>query len=130
MTKKKSLKSFFKNKFWSGISPGSMPPHSKSLADEGAAFKSFLLVDGGKFSEAEIVKQLTTPTGTASCGELFKIQLNLFLWPLFTFWSVPIKKCRNFIRLETAWLVFKIHDAVALISILHYFISFKSFQNF
>lgn len=45
-----------------------MPPHSKSLADEGAAFKSFLLVDGGVFSEAEIIKELTTPSGTASCG--------------------------------------------------------------
>lgn len=51
-----------------GISPGSMPPHSKSLADEGAAFKSFLLVDGGVFSEIEIIKELTTPSGTASCG--------------------------------------------------------------
>lgn len=45
-----------------------MPPHSKTLADEGAAFKSFLLVDGGVFSEHEIIKELTTPTGSASCG--------------------------------------------------------------
>lgn len=51
-----------------GISPGSMPPHSKSLVDEGAAFKSFLLVDGGVFNESEIIKELTTPIGTASCG--------------------------------------------------------------
>lgn len=51
-----------------GISPGSMPPHSKSLADEGTAFKSFLLVDGGVFNESGIVKELTTPTGTATCG--------------------------------------------------------------
>ena len=56
-------------KFLAGISPGSMPPHSKSLADEGAAFKSFLLVDGGVFNENEIVKELTTPCGTASCGK-------------------------------------------------------------
>lgn len=39
-----------------------MPPHSKTLADEGAAFKSFLLVDGGTFNEAELVTRLTTPT--------------------------------------------------------------------
>lgn len=58
-----------------GISPGSMPPHSKSLADEGAAFKSFLLVDGGVFNESGIVKELTTPTGTASCGEILLIQV-------------------------------------------------------
>ncbi|XP_001848679.2 5-oxoprolinase [Culex quinquefasciatus] len=46
-----------------GITPGSMPPHSKSLSQEGAAFKSFLLVDGGTFDEAGIIQQLTTPTG-------------------------------------------------------------------
>lgn len=49
-----------------------MPPHSKSLADEGAAFKSFLLVDGGAFDEAGIIKQLTTPSSSASCGKKIK----------------------------------------------------------
>lgn len=34
-----------------GITPGSMPPHSTSLDQEGAAFKSFLLVEEGKFQE-------------------------------------------------------------------------------
>lgn len=52
MTKKKS-----------GITPGSMPPHSTSLAQEGAAFKSFLLVENGQFKEGEITNALTTPTG-------------------------------------------------------------------
>lgn len=46
-----------------GITPGSMPPHSTSLAQEGAAFKSFLLVENGQFKEDEIIKALTTPTG-------------------------------------------------------------------
>lgn len=45
-----------------GITPGSMPPHSKSLSEEGASFKSFLIVDKGVFQEAETVRQLTTPT--------------------------------------------------------------------
>lgn len=45
-----------------GITPGSMPPHSKSLAEEGAAFKSFAIVQEGVFQEEELVKQLTTPT--------------------------------------------------------------------
>jgi 5-oxoprolinase (ATP-hydrolysing) len=36
-----------------------MPPHSKSLSEEGAAFKSFLLVDGGVFNEKGIVDELT-----------------------------------------------------------------------
>jgi 5-oxoprolinase (ATP-hydrolysing) len=39
-----------------------MPPHSKTLADEGAAFKSFLLVDGGLFNESNLISRLTTPT--------------------------------------------------------------------
>lgn len=32
-----------------GITPGSMPPHSKSIFEEGAVFKSFYLVRGGVF---------------------------------------------------------------------------------
>uniref|UniRef100_A0A182Q3G2 5-oxoprolinase n=1 Tax=Anopheles farauti TaxID=69004 RepID=A0A182Q3G2_9DIPT len=44
-----------------GITPGSMPPHSTSLDQEGAAFKSFLLVDGGVFQEDAIVERLTRP---------------------------------------------------------------------
>ncbi|EDW10305.1 5-oxoprolinase [Drosophila mojavensis] len=46
-----------------GITPGSMPPHSTSLAQEGAAFKSFLIVENGVFQEEKIIQRLTTPTG-------------------------------------------------------------------
>lgn len=49
--------------YFAGITPGSMPPHSTSLAQEGAAFKSFLLVENGLFKEEDITKALTTPTG-------------------------------------------------------------------
>lgn len=35
-----------------GITPGSMPPHSTSLQQEGAVFTSFKLVTGGVFQEA------------------------------------------------------------------------------
>lgn len=34
-----------------GITPGSMPPHSTSLQQEGAVFTSFKLVTGGIFQE-------------------------------------------------------------------------------
>lgn len=34
-----------------GITPGSMPPHSTSLQQEGAVFLSFKLVQGGVFQE-------------------------------------------------------------------------------
>jgi 5-oxoprolinase (ATP-hydrolysing) len=42
-----------------GISPGSMPPHSKSLSEEGAAIVSFKLVKNGVFDEQGITKLLT-----------------------------------------------------------------------
>ncbi|XP_013116199.2 5-oxoprolinase isoform X1 [Stomoxys calcitrans] len=45
-----------------GITPGSMPPHSTSLAQEGASFKSFLIVENGTFQEEDVVKRFTTPT--------------------------------------------------------------------
>ncbi|XP_055854712.1 5-oxoprolinase [Episyrphus balteatus] len=46
-----------------GITPGSMPPHSTTLAQEGTAFKSFLIVENGAFQEKKVVERLTTPTG-------------------------------------------------------------------
>lgn len=39
-----------------------MPPHSTSLAQEGASFKSFLIVENGTFQEDEVVRRFTTPT--------------------------------------------------------------------
>ncbi|XP_054270976.1 5-oxoprolinase-like [Macrosteles quadrilineatus] len=44
-----------------GITPGSMPPHSKSLQEEGATFKSFMLVKQGRFCEAEVTEALMAP---------------------------------------------------------------------
>uniref|UniRef100_A0A7S3G9C2 5-oxoprolinase n=1 Tax=Palpitomonas bilix TaxID=652834 RepID=A0A7S3G9C2_9EUKA len=46
-----------------GIAPGSMPPTSTSLAEEGAAIKSFKLVKAGVFQEEGVSALLTTPTG-------------------------------------------------------------------
>ncbi|MEC7640877.1 MAG: hydantoinase B/oxoprolinase family protein [Nitrospinota bacterium] len=39
-----------------GITPGSMPPFSKNLEEEGACIKTFKLVKGGEFQEEEIKK--------------------------------------------------------------------------
>ncbi|KAJ8302674.1 hypothetical protein KUTeg_019070 [Tegillarca granosa] len=36
-----------------GITPGSMPPHSKCIQEEGAVFKSFKLVENGVFREED-----------------------------------------------------------------------------
>lgn len=44
-----------------GITPGSMPPHSKSIHEEGAVFKSFMLVKGGVFMEEEVTAALNEP---------------------------------------------------------------------
>lgn len=44
-----------------GISPGSMPPHSHSLEDEGAMIIAFKLVRDGKFQEEGITEILKSP---------------------------------------------------------------------
>lgn len=44
-----------------GISPGSMPPHSRSLEEEGAMIIAFKLVEKGKFMEDDITKILMSP---------------------------------------------------------------------
>ncbi len=42
-----------------GITPGSMPPNSQSVTEEGILLDNFQLVDGGKFCELELIKLLT-----------------------------------------------------------------------
>ncbi|KAM8880771.1 5-oxoprolinase [Synchiropus picturatus] len=44
-----------------GITPGSMPPHSTSLQQEGAVFISFKLVTGGVFQEEAVTEALMAP---------------------------------------------------------------------
>lgn len=46
-----------------GITPGSMPPHSTSLDQEGASFKSFLLVEKGHFRENEVIEAFKAAGG-------------------------------------------------------------------
>ena len=43
-----------------GISPGSMPPNSTSIAQEGILIDNFQLVDQGQFREQELLELLTT----------------------------------------------------------------------
>ncbi len=47
-----------------GISAGSMPPDSKTLAEEGACIESFKLVENGVFREEEIRRLLLAPAET------------------------------------------------------------------
>ncbi|KAJ6134307.1 hypothetical protein N7523_000629 [Penicillium sp. IBT 18751x] len=52
-----------------GILPGSMPPHSKELYQEGAAIKSEKLVSEGKFNEQRITELLyTEPAQYPDCS--------------------------------------------------------------
>ncbi|XP_072958902.1 5-oxoprolinase 1 [Typha angustifolia] len=44
-----------------GITPGSMPPFSKSIWEEGAAIKAFKLVERGIFQEKAIIQLLQSP---------------------------------------------------------------------
>jgi len=44
-----------------GITPGSMPPHSTFLWQEGASFKSFKVVAGGEFQEKALTDALMAP---------------------------------------------------------------------
>lgn len=52
-----------------GITPGSMPPSSKFLWEEGAAVKSLKLVEKGVFREHAITELLLHPSAAAVSGE-------------------------------------------------------------
>lgn len=56
-----------------GTTPGSMPPFSKSLVDEGAAIKTLKLVEGGVFNEEGVRAALMAPgklPGMSGCRTL------------------------------------------------------------
>lgn len=50
-----------------GILPGSMPPNSRELWEEGAVIKAFKVVEGGKFKEEELTDLLMAPAKTPGC---------------------------------------------------------------
>ncbi|KAJ1473562.1 Hydantoinase B/oxoprolinase-domain-containing protein [Baffinella frigidus] len=74
-----------------GITPGSMPPHSKTLVEEGTSMpphsktlveegmcvESFKLVDGGAWQEAGVVALLNSPAAFEGCAAARKIPDNL-----------------------------------------------------
>lgn len=59
-----------------GITPGSMPPHSKCIQEEGAVFKSFKLVDQGIFQE-EGNNQTFTDSHLSACKYVFHLHVYL-----------------------------------------------------
>ncbi|ORY58448.1 Hydantoinase B/oxoprolinase-domain-containing protein [Pseudomassariella vexata] len=50
-----------------GILPGSMPPNSKELWEEGAVIKAFKVVEGGEFKEKELTELLMAPGKIPGC---------------------------------------------------------------
>ncbi|XP_036377739.1 5-oxoprolinase [Megalops cyprinoides] len=60
-----------------GITPGSMPPHSTSLQQEGAVFTSFKLVTGGVFQEEEVTAALLAPAQYPGCSGTRNLHDNL-----------------------------------------------------
>lgn len=51
-----------------GILPGSMPPNSKELWEEGAVIKAFKVVEGGVFKDAELTELLMAPQHIEGCS--------------------------------------------------------------
>uniref|UniRef100_F1KRH0 5-oxoprolinase n=1 Tax=Ascaris suum TaxID=6253 RepID=F1KRH0_ASCSU len=60
-----------------GLVPGSMPPHSTSLSQEGAAFISFKLVEEGRFQEAKLTELLNAPANVPGCSGTRNLSDNL-----------------------------------------------------
>lgn len=50
-----------------GILPGSMPPNSKELWEEGAVIKAFKVIEGGEFKEKELTELLMAPSKSPGC---------------------------------------------------------------
>ncbi|XP_047540039.1 5-oxoprolinase [Vanessa atalanta] len=60
-----------------GLTPGSMPPHSVRLKQEGAAFRSLLLVERGRFNEDQLVAELMKPGKEPGCSGTRNLADNL-----------------------------------------------------
>jgi 5-oxoprolinase (ATP-hydrolysing) len=60
-----------------GLTPGSMPPNSTSLDQEGAVFKCFKLVKQGVFQEEELVAALMAPAKLPGCSGSRNLNDNL-----------------------------------------------------
>lgn len=60
-----------------GLTPGSMPAHSTSLTQEGAAFVSFKLVRNGVFQEEAVTESLHEPSKVPDCTGTRNLQDNL-----------------------------------------------------
>ena len=51
-----------------GILPGSMPPNSREIWEEGAVFEAFKVVEQGIFNETELIERLLEPAKYPGCS--------------------------------------------------------------
>lgn len=62
-----SVDLFTDNKQIGGILPGSMPPNSKELWEEGAVIKAFKVIEAGNFKEQKLIDLLMAPAQHPGC---------------------------------------------------------------
>jgi 5-oxoprolinase (ATP-hydrolysing) len=60
-----------------GITPGSMPPNSTKLWQEGAVFKSLKIVENNVFKENEIIEAFNAPSKFKGCSGSRNIKDNI-----------------------------------------------------
>ncbi|CAF1096220.1 unnamed protein product [Rotaria sp. Silwood1] len=60
-----------------GLTPGSMPPNSTSLFEEGAQFLSFKIVEQGQFKEKELIEKLNEPGKQENCSATRTLMHNI-----------------------------------------------------
>lgn len=60
-----------------GITPGSMPPNSKTIFEEGAVFKSFKLVKDETFQEEAVTAELMAPSQYPNCSGTRNLKDNI-----------------------------------------------------
>jgi 5-oxoprolinase (ATP-hydrolysing) len=60
-----------------GSRPGSMPPDSRTIFEEGASFKSFKIVSKGKLMEDDLRRELAKPGEHPGCAGTRNIVDNL-----------------------------------------------------
>ncbi|CAF3924081.1 unnamed protein product, partial [Rotaria sp. Silwood1] len=60
-----------------GLTPGSMPPNSTTLLQEGAQFLSFKIVEQGQFKEKELIEKLNEPGKQENCSATRTLMHNI-----------------------------------------------------
>ena len=88
-----------------GVTPGSMPPHSKSIFEEGAVFKSFFLVKNGVFQEEGKPKGLSAVRQRYGCAVWIVLMWLLSTFALLTTLELQITPVLLTIPVSICWFI-------------------------